>query len=269
MSDQLRALFDQLVADAFAWAPRLVVMLILIIVGLIVAWTVERITRAALTRLKFDKLLARSGIDQALLRVGVRTPIDDVVPRIVFYVVLFLFARAAADVLGLVAISEAIAVAVEYVPNVAAAILIVMIGASMAQFAGRAVRGLARDSGVQFAGAMGSFTSGFIFFVLATMAVAQLEVDTRMIQLAAGAILAGLALGFGLALGLGSREVMGSVLAGFYARQLLTVGQELEVDGVRGTLVSITPTQLLLETEREFVTVPNVLLLQKGGRQAK
>ena len=269
MSSQLSELLAQVTRDAFEWAPRLIVMFLLIVLGLVVAWAVERVLRAALARLKFDKLLARSGIDRALARMGVRTPIDDVVPRIVFYLVLFLFARAAADVLGLVAISEAIAAAMDYVPNVAAAILILMIGAAVAQFAGRAVTGMARESGAQFGSALGTVTSGFIFFVLATMAVAQLRIDTRMVQLAAGAVLGGVALGFGLALGLGSREVMKSVLAGFYARQLLTVGQEIEVGGERGVLVSITPTQLLLETETELVAVPNVVLMESGGRQKK
>ncbi len=269
MSEQLVALFDQLTADAIEWAPRVAVMFLLIVVGLVVAWAGERLLAASLRRLKFDTLLGRTGVDGTLERIGVRTPGEKLVPRIFFYLILVLFARAASDVLGLVAISSAFAAAMSYVPNVVGALLIIIVGAAIAQFAGRAVRSMAQESGIQFAGAMGSVTYGFIFFVLAMMAIAQLRVETRMVELAAGAILGGGALGFGLALGLGSRDAMRAILAGFYARQLLRIGSELEVDGTRGTLVSITPTQLLLETETDFVTVPNNTLLEKGGRQPK
>jgi len=269
MNEQLMALFEQIVADAVEWTPRLLAMMMLVVVGLVVAWASERILAAMLARLKFGRLLARSGIDHMLRRIGLRTPIDEVAPRVAFWLVLFLFARAAADVLELVAISDAIAAVIGYVPNLAAAIVILMIGAALAKFAGNAVRGLARDADVQFAAALGSATAGFIFFVLAMMAVAQLRIDTQMVQLAAGAILAGGALGLGLAFGFGSRDVMRALMAGFYARQLLTVGDELEVDGVRGRLLSVTPTQLLLETEDDYITVPNLALLERGGRQPK
>lgn len=269
MSEQMVALLNQLTTDAIAWAPRLVVMFLLIVLGLMTAWIGERLLSAALVRLKFDALLGRTGVDRTLHLIGVRTPLEKIVPRIAFYLILFLFVRAAADALGLTAISTAIASAMDYVPNVVAAVMIVIVGAAIAQFSGRAVRSMAKDAGIQFASAMGSVTYGFIFFVLAMMAIAQLRVETRMVELAAGTILAAGGLGFGLALGLGSRDAMRSILAGYYARQLLRIGSVLEVDGTRGTLVSITPTQLLLETETDFVTVPNTTLMEKGGRQPK
>lgn len=269
MNDQLLALFNQIVTDTIEWAPRIFVMLILIVVGFAVAWIGQRMATSVLGRLQVNRLLARIGLDDNLERFGVSATPEAIAGRIAFWLIVILFARAAADVLELEAISGAIANALGFVPNVVAAVLILVIGSAIARLAGRTVRTAAENQRLQFAAAMGSLTSGFVLFVLAMMAVAQLRVDTEMVQLAAGAILAGLALGFGLAFGLGSREVFKSVLAGFYARQILTVGKELEIGGSRGTLVSITSTQLLLETEDDHVTVPNSVLLEQGGRQPK
>lgn len=269
MNEQLMALFNQIVTDTIQWAPRILVMVVLIILGLAVAWTGQRVVGALLRRVHFAQMISRVGVDQSLERVGVSASPESLLARVTFWSILVLFARAVADVLELEAISEAIANALGFVPNVAAAVLILVVGSVLARIAGRTVRAAAENQQLQFAAAMGSATSAFVLFVLATMAVAQLRVDTQMIQLTAAAVLAGLALGFGLAFGLGSREVFRGVLAGFYARQLLRVGEEIEIGGSRGTLVSITPTQLLLETDTEYVIVPNSVLLEQGGRQPR
>lgn len=269
MNDQLLALFNQIAADTIEWAPRLLVMMLLVVLGLAAAWIGERVTSAVLRRLQFGRALVRVGLDHNLERFGISSAPEALAGRLAFWLIVVLFARAAAEVLELAAIAGAIANALAYVPNVVAAVLILGIGSVIARLAGRAVRTAAESQQLQFAAAMGSLTSGFVLFVLAMMAVAQLRVETAMVQLAAGTIMAGLALGFGLAFGLGSREVFKSVLAGFYARQILKVGKELEIGGSRGTLVSITPTQLLLETEDDYVTVPNSILLEQGGRQPR
>ena len=47
MSDQLVALFNQLISDAIEWAPRFIVMVVLIVVGLGVAWGFQRLLAAA------------------------------------------------------------------------------------------------------------------------------------------------------------------------------------------------------------------------------
>ena len=45
-----------------------------------------------------------------------------------------------------------------------------------------------------------------------------------------------LAIGFGLAFGLGGRDVMGGILAGYYIRQRLAAGDTVSVAGFEGTV---------------------------------
>jgi len=70
-------------------------------------------------------------------------------------------------------------------------------------------------------------------------------------------LLAGVALGFGLSFGLGSKDVTRNILAGFYARQIFRVGERVEIEGVEGILKSITPTMTVLEKDGETVAVSN------------
>jgi len=95
---------------------------------------VERVLRVLLVRLKFDSLVRRTGVDNWLHRLGIRRSIEDFIPRVFYFLLLFLFARTAADRLGLEAISGAIGSVMAYLPNLIAALLILVFGSAAAQF---------------------------------------------------------------------------------------------------------------------------------------
>jgi small-conductance mechanosensitive channel len=99
------------------------------------------------------------------------------------------------------------------------------------------------------------------------MAVAQLKIDTEIIRIVTSLLLAGMALAFGLSFGLGSRELTRNIIAGFYARKVLRVGETIEVAGERGLLESITSTHALIRTDAQTVTVANARLLDEVARQ--
>ena len=265
--DQLVATYQGVVASLIAWTPRVLLAIVLIVVALVVAKVVERVLRTIMVRLRFDSLITRVGIDQAIQRIGIRESLNQVVPRLVYYLLLVLFAKTAADSMGLVAISDAIGAFMGYLPNIVAALLIMVLGSAAAQFAGRTVSESALNSGIEFGPALGGLVSGLLLFVLGIMAIGQLQIDTDIIRVVTSAILAGFALAFGLSFGLGSRDLARNILAGYYARKTFTVGLEMEVRGERGELKSITPTQVLLQQGDRVVAVANSVFLDEVVKQ--
>ena len=103
IKDQLLATFRSLVTGVIEVMPKIIAGVLLLLVALLVSKIIEKILRVVLKRIRFDALLARPGIDQSLQRIGLRQPMSQVIPRLVSFLLLFLFARAAADALGLVA----------------------------------------------------------------------------------------------------------------------------------------------------------------------
>lgn len=267
IQEQLLQTWQDLLASAVAWTPRIGLAVVLLVVALVVAKLVERMLRGILTRIHFDSLVAKVGIDQALQRIGLRQSINVFIPRLVYFLLLVLFARTGADALGLEAISSAIASFMAYLPNIVAALLILVLGSAASQVAGRTVAEAAGNSGIDFAPALGNLVSGVLFFVLGIMAISQLRIDTEIVRLFASAVLAAGALAFGLSFGLGSRDVTRNILAGFYARKTLAIGQTIEVAGERGVLVAVTPTQIVLDQDGETITVANTVLLEQVVRQ--
>ena len=251
--DQLRQVFlslQQMIVDA---APRAVLGLVTVLALLIVASLVERALRAILQRVQFDQLLSQAGLDGVLSRLGLRQSLANVLPRLAYFLLLLLFARTAADAWGLTAVSAAIAALFAYLPKVLAAVLLVVVGTAVSQFAGDTVRRAAEASGIEFAPTLARITSAFLLFLVIIMAIGQLEFDTAMVRIVTAVVLGGLALAFAISFGLGSRDVTRNLLAGFYARQVFAPGDPLEVRGHRGVLRAITPTQTLIEQDDEVV----------------
>lgn len=267
MIDRLMESFREMADWIAAAAPKVVLGIVLVLAALVVAKLIEWITRAILTRLKFDSLVARVGIDKTLQRAGIRQQLNQLLPRLVYFLLLFLFARTAADALGLAAISDAIGSFFGYLPNLIAAVLLVVIGSAVGQFAGRTVAQAAEESGIEFGPALGRAVTAVIMLIVGLMAIAQLKIDTEILRIVTSLSLAGFALAFGLCFGLGARDVTRNILAGFYARRILQVGEEVELGGQRGVLRAITSTHTLIESEGRTVSLANQRFLDEVSRQ--
>jgi hypothetical protein len=267
VKEKLLESFGNLFNSIIAAAPKVVIGILLVVVGLAVAKLVEVVLRMILVRVRFDSLVEKAGVDKALQRIGLRQQLNLFIPRLVYFLVVFLLAKTATDALGLVAISNAIGAFFSYLPNIVAALLLLILGSTVGQFAGQMVTQSAESSGLDFAGSLGKLVSGLILFVVAMMAIAQLKIDTDMVRIVTSFILGGAAIAFGLSFGLGTRDVIRNMVAGFYARKFLEVGKTLEVAGQRGVLRAITATHTILESEGHDISVSNATFLDQVSKQ--
>jgi small-conductance mechanosensitive channel len=103
--------------------------------------------------------------------------------------------------------------------------------------------------------------------VAVIIALGQLRVDTRILNILTIVILSGASLAFALTFGLGTRDTTRNLIAGFYARRLFGAGEDLELAGERGTLRSISATQTVLESAGMTVAVPNSTFLEQVIRR--
>ena len=270
MKEKLISAFTNLADSAITAAPKVLVGVIVMIAGLAVAKIIEVVLRFILTRIRFDSLMEKAGIDKTLHRIGLRQQLDVSIPRIVYFLTLIVLARTAADGLGLTAISGAIGAFFAYLPNIIAALLLLIVGTAVAQFASKTVVEAAHSSGIDFAPALGKLVSGLILFVVGMMAIGQLQIDTNMVRIVTSFILGGGALAFGLAFGLGTRDVVRNITAGFYLRKLIHEGERVEVAGQAGVLKAITATHAVLEGDNATeISVANATFLDQIAKTAR
>jgi len=270
MKEKLISAFSNLADGAIAAAPKVAVGIILMVVGLAIAKVIEVVLRFILTRIRFDSLMEKAGIDKTLQRIGLRQQLNVTIPRIVYFLTLIVLARTASDGLGLTAISGAIGAFFAYLPNIIAALLLLIVGAAVSQFASETVVEAAHSNGIDFAPALGKLVSGLIMFVVGMMAVGQLQIDTNMVRIVTSFILGGSALAFGLAFGLGTRDVVRNITAGFYLRKHLIAGDRVEIAGQVGVLRSFTATHAVLEgDDATEISVANAMFLDQIAKAAR
>lgn len=263
-------LFDAFVGlgnSVVSAAPRVAIGILLVILGFIVAKIVEVVLRAVLVRAHFDGIIEKFGVDKALQRIGFKQKLSLAIPRLIYFLVLFLLAKTVSDALGLIAISDAIGAFFTYLPNIIAALLLLILGSSLGQSAGRMVTDAAENAGIDFAPALGKLVSGLILFVIAMMAIGQLKIDTEMVRIVTCFVLGAGALAFGLAFGLGTRDIVRNLVVGFYTRKVLTIGKRVDVAGQSGTLTAITATHTILNAEGQDVMVANSTFLEQTSKQ--
>ena len=262
LSEQLWTAYRDLVEMITRGVPRAVAGVMVAIGLVLLAKLLTRVAALACRRLRVDSLSGTLGLTGLLARIGVTDPASVWLPRLVYVALLMLFAQTAATVLGLTPIADSIRTFFGYLPNVVAAIAVLLGGTAAADFAGRAVRRAAENSGIDLAGTLGGVASALVLFVAGIMALAQLHIDTEMIRVVTICALSGIALAFGLSLGLGSRDVTRNMIAGFYARKLLRPGDTVSVGEHTGTLVMITPTQTVIQVPSQAdVAVSNGVFL--------
>ncbi|MEM9408737.1 MAG: mechanosensitive ion channel domain-containing protein [Acidobacteriota bacterium] len=264
--EQLLATYQEFLTGAVAAMPKVAIGLVLLIVAFAVAKIVEWMCRAVLRRTHFDEGMKRLGVDTTLGRLGLTRPLSEVVPKLLYYLLLILFLRTMAEALELKPISDAIGGFLGYVPNMVSAFLIVLIGSTVGQLAAGAVGSAAENAGLEFGDGLGRFLSGLILLLSLLMAVGQLNIDTEIVRTVATCLFAGLALAFALSFGLGSRDVARNLLAGFYVRQVFRPGDTVEIEGARGTLSTVTPTLTVLDSSGTTVTVANAEFMEKTAK---
>ncbi len=266
MKEKLLQAFGNLADSAVGAVPKITLGIVFVIVGLAIAKLIEIGMRYMLTKLRFDSLVSKLGMDKALAQLGLTQPLSLILPRMTYFLVLLLLANTASDALGLAAISAAIGAFFAYLPNIIAALLLLILGSSIGQFAGQTIAQSAESSGIEFAPALGKVVSSTILFVCAMMAIAQLKIDTEIVRIVTSLVLGGAALAFGLSFGLGTRDIVRNLAAGFYARKVLEVGKPLTLSGESGVLSSITPTHLVIDSEGKQSIIANSQLLDQVAK---
>jgi hypothetical protein len=200
----------RIVESVANFLPGALVFLALLLLALIVAVVLRYTLRRALNGLDFDRRAELLGISLADW-----TPTRSAstfVASVAYWIVL-----ALGLLLGLTALDAALpsqfAVSVlQYVPNLVAALAILVVGGIVARYLARAVLIGAVNMGVQYARLVSLTVKWLVLIVAAAMALDHIGIGRMVLLLAFGILFGGVVLALALAVGLGARDVVSRAL---------------------------------------------------------
>ncbi len=252
----------KIVTDIIDFIPNLINGLIILLVGYLVARAVQWLVDFALRHLRFDPLIERTGLTGAIRGLGVKVPLSRVVAQTIYLLLLLSFMIQATDLMGLAAVARLLEQLLNFLPKAIAAIIVFLLGGIVAKFMGDLVATAAKGAGITYAGRLGSLAQYLVSVFVVVLALGVLGIDTALLVTALTILFAAFGLALGLSLGLGARSIVQHILAGYYLRQRLPVGQLIGFEQVRGEVSGIGGVNTVVSTTEGSVISPNSLLLE-------
>lgn len=257
--EMLLAMVTDTATGVVQYLPKLVGALLVLLIG----WFIARIIRSVLERsirAGLDGLIERTGLNQALERTTMTTTPSEILGSVFYWLIMIMVFMAACQILGLDAVTDAIARILSYIPSVISAAVILAAGVFMARFVGNLITSGAAAANISYAEGLGAVARTSIVIMVGVVTLEQLGVDTQILITVITVTVAAITAGMGLAFALGAQGVMRSILAGHYLRQTLPTEAELEVAGEKGVVQEIGPIHTVFRDGERTFRIPNARL---------
>ncbi|MBI2592926.1 MAG: hypothetical protein HYW37_02085 [Candidatus Colwellbacteria bacterium] len=211
------ASFFQVWGQVAGFIPQALGALVVFVVGMIVTGVLGSTVEKGLDALKLDSLLEKTGFNRELKRMGMDLNVSKALGRLTWWFFMIVTVASAANILlgqGTNVLSL-IQPALAYIPQVIAAVIILLGAFVVGNFLREAVRTAvlgANLHGAKFLGALAWWSvvlSGLIF------AVAQLGIASSFLNTLFQGVIGMLALAGGLAFGLGGKDYAAHLLGKF------------------------------------------------------
>jgi len=194
------------------YIPQLIGAIVILIIGYVIARVLRAVVGRMLQGIGFDRWMERGGIKQFFDRAETDQTPASILGQLVFWFVFIIAITMAADALGIPQVSVVLAQLIAYIPQIIAAILILILAALLANFISGIVRG-ATGSDLLASIAQYAIIVYAVFAALTQLGLAvQLTANTFLIVLGAVALAAA------IAFGIGGQEIARDILKKAYSR---------------------------------------------------
>lgn len=243
------------IADVREFLPQLLGAMAFLAGGWIAGHLLRRWTRA-LSRRIIDRLAGNAWLKTSVEGTRLRHTLPDVIGGFVFWLVFICFLGAAIEVIGLPLITTTLTRFAYYLPNVLAAVIVVLVGILIGNLARHWVGRASQSAGVAYGAALGRVVQGAVLMVTVVIAIEELGIEGELLVLlvaiAVGSMLAGASLAFGM----GARTAVSNLIARHYLSQAYSIGQTVRIGDVQGRILATTPTGVVLAGSSGQVHVP-------------
>jgi Conserved TM helix len=201
----------------FAQVSQFVAILFLGIFVFLVGWLISRFiikpgVTIGLKKLKFDELSKRIELADILEKGGIQYTFSELAGVICYWLALLITVMVALNAAGLVIAADLLQKIVLFVPNIIAAVFILLAGMFLSVVLKNIVKASASNAGIYQANLLSRITEIVVIVFTVAMALEQLHIGAKLIELTIGIVLGSLGLGFAIAIGLGCKDLVAKIV---------------------------------------------------------
>jgi hypothetical protein len=192
--------------------PNLMAAIIVFLLG----WLLARVTRSLIGRvlgaLRFDVLTEKAGINELLAKGNIQKKPKEVLAILVYWFLMLIVIIASFDVLGLPIIYDLLNKIVLYIPNIIAAVVVLIFGGILANFLEAVVKTVSSGLGTETASLLSKIAKYSVIILAITMSLQQLSIASSVVTVAFAILFGAFSLALALAFGLGGRDAAANYL---------------------------------------------------------
>ncbi len=248
--------FVRVIEQLISVLPNLVGALLILIVGWLLAKIISGLLGKILHRLGLDKLAEKLNQTDTFRENNINIRPVILIQRFIYWTLMLVFVLSATETLGLDIVTEQISALIQYIPQLFTSFIIMAFGF----YASDAIKGLVANTCKSFGIPAWKIISNIVFYILLTAisitALNQAGINTDIVTSNIYIILGGLVLAFAIAYGFAARNVLASILTAFYVRGNFYLGQTIELENYKGTIVKMDSISITIDTGGEWVVFP-------------
>jgi hypothetical protein len=187
--------------------PGILALIVALLVSIILAGIVAFLLKRSLRSLDFDERLARWGMSGLADWSPSKSP-SLLVVRVVYWTVVLMGFLVGVAAFNASLTSQLVIHLFGYLPNVIAAVLLLVFGSILARFLARSALIGAVNMNVPYAHLLSAGVKWLILVLTVAMALDHLRIGGGIVHLAFGILFGGIVLALALAVGLGSKDLV-------------------------------------------------------------
>jgi len=249
-------LLEPLLNQVLISIPKILGALFVFVIGWMIAKLAARMVKKLFTKLSIDQLGEKLNDVDLLKKSNLNIQISSVLSKVVYYIMMLLFLVASVDILGMESLSNLVGDLLNYIPKLLTAFVLLAVGLLIADALSGIIKSTCASIGIPSAGIIGSMAFWIIFLTIGVSALSQAGIDTDFIRANISILLAGVIFAFAIGYGLASKNTVENFLASFYSKNKFTLGDTIEIDGIKGEIVGMDNTSLTMTSDNSKVIFP-------------
>jgi hypothetical protein len=198
--------------------PKLLALVTFLALGAAAGWLVKFLLLRVLRAFRFDALSERFGLGPTFTT-GTKRTASHLVGRLSFWIVFLLFAFMGVDALDMTATANMMSVIIAFLPDLLAAILLLLFGVVLANFIAEAALIATVNAQIQEARIIANFIRWGILIFTTAMVLTQLRIAKEIVVAAFSITFGGIVLALAIATGLGGRNIAKDILEEKFRRR--------------------------------------------------
>jgi small-conductance mechanosensitive channel len=256
--------FTKMIEQITSFVPKLILALVVFYVGQLVAKLIRFLFSKLLKKTSIDKLGEKVNEIDFIKKFKVEMILSNLLPSILYYFMLMLFISAATETLGVKVISDLVASIMNNIFPTIAAVILLLVGILIADLLQKIVITACKSMNINSGKLIGNMVFFFIFIIALIAALGQAGINTSLLESSFSIIVAGVIFAFSFGYGLASKDVLSNIISSFYNKNKFKEGQLIEIDGIKGSIISIDQTSIIVKTGDSKAIFPlNILQTNK------